>query len=55
MNTLHLGTHHFMFCGVCYKDGIRPYGFCELCWIAHGKPLGVGENKWFDKRWKNEL
>ena len=39
-----------MFCGVCYKDGKRPFGFCELCWIAHGKPLSMNENKWFVKR-----
>ena len=49
---MNIGNHNFMYCGVCYKDGERPFGFCELCWIAHGKPLGVGGSKRFKKHGK---
>jgi hypothetical protein len=41
-----IGSHHFIFCGVCYLEGKRPYGFCESCWIKNEKPLGMNGEKW---------
>ena len=32
-----------MYCGLCYAWGDKPFGFCELCWIAHEKPKGMNE------------
>ena len=38
-----LGNHNFMYCGICYKVGDKTFGFCELCWIAHGRLKGMNE------------
>ena len=45
-----LGSHHFMYCGICYMAGQRPFGFCDLCWLAHGKPLGMKGEEGFNDR-----
>ncbi len=39
-----VGSHNFMYCGICYMEGERPFGFCELCWVAHGRPPSMEEN-----------
>jgi len=41
-----VGNHNFMFCGLCYLEGKRAWGFCELCWLAHGKPKGMDGSVW---------
>mgnify|MGYP003135211864 FL=1 len=29
----------YQWCGRCYCErNDRPYGFCESCWIKHGRP-----------------
>ncbi len=40
---MNIGNHNFMYCGICYAWGDKPFGFCKLCWIAHGKPKGMKE------------
>lgn len=30
--------------------GQRPFGFCDLCWLAHGKPLGMNGEEGFNDR-----
>ena len=40
---MNMGTHNFMYCGVCYFEGKMPFSFCELCWIAHGRPQEMGK------------
>ena len=30
------------YCGICYTTpDIKPFGFCEKCWIKHGRPKGM--------------
>ena len=40
---MNIGNHNFMYCGICYSKGQMPFGFCGLCWIAHGRPQAMGK------------
>jgi hypothetical protein len=40
---MNIGNHNFIYCGICYAWGDKPFGFCELCWIAHGRPQAMGK------------
>ena len=40
---MNIGNHNFMYCGICYAWGDKQFGFCDLCWIAHGRPQAVGK------------
>ena len=32
----------YIYCGHCYAtDSNKPFGFCDDCWEAHGKPQAV--------------
>jgi len=32
----------FQYCGLCYTTpNLRPHGFCEKCWVAHGSPKSM--------------
>jgi len=34
---------NFTYCGLCYwnDEKVFPFGFCEKCWIKHGKPQAM--------------
>lgn len=37
-------SHDFEYCTRCYTTPIadlKPFSFCEECWVKHGKPQAV--------------
>jgi len=36
-------NHNFTYCSSCYDnwEKTKPFGFCNKCWEAHGRPKGM--------------